>query len=167
MDLSPFANVPIILIIAGLAFIFVSKIKISGKWCIEPLENNTKPIFYMGIILLVLGFFSYVEIPTPNQTPNQIPTQTPTQTSTPPHLHLACKSGYVWRDASGPANGDFVCVTPLERKQAADENAASAVNMRKPGYVERNAFPGDNVWVTPEQMQTAQRQNAEGWQHTT
>lgn len=32
-----------------------------------------------------------------------------------------CKSGYVWREAY---SGDVVCVTPTERQEAKDENAA-------------------------------------------
>jgi len=82
MDSSPFANVPIILIIAGLIFIFVSKIKINGKWRIEPVENNDKSVFNIGIILLVLGFLSYVVMPIPSP-PIPTPTQPPTSAPIP------------------------------------------------------------------------------------
>jgi hypothetical protein len=51
-------------------------------------------------------------------------------------------------------------VTPQQRQQTADENAASAANADKPTYVKRRAFPGDDVWVTPEEAQELQAQNA-------
>ena len=33
-----------------------------------------------------------------------------------------CRNGYVWRDGT---EGDHVCVTPAERTQAAEQNAAA------------------------------------------
>jgi len=68
-----------------------------------------------------------------------------------------CRSGYVWREAFP---GDYVCVTPETRTQAAYDN--SQANARRdpggqwgpntcvPGYVWREAGPGDAVCVTPE-----------------
>ena len=75
-----------------------------------------------------------------------------------------CKQGYVWREAFG---GDYVCVTPRARDQAASDNGQA--NARKQpgggpygadtcrqGYVWREARAGDHVCVTPEvRAQTA------------
>ncbi|CAM5615300.1 hypothetical protein GCM10010343_11140 [Streptomyces avidinii] len=65
-----------------------------------------------------------------------------------------CKSGYVWREATGP--GDHVCVTPGVRAQAKDDNAHAAARRVSPsdptcisGYVWREATANDLVCVTP------------------
>ena len=67
-----------------------------------------------------------------------------------------CVSGFVWREA---APGDFVCVEPSQRDQAAADNAAAGSrvdpngafgpNTCISGFVWREAFPGDVVCVDP------------------
>lgn len=73
-----------------------------------------------------------------------------------------CANGYVWRDAF---SGDHVCVTPAQRQQAADQNAAAAGHTDgggqcKTGFVWRNAGPNDKVCVSPADAQAAAEQNA-------
>jgi hypothetical protein len=80
-----------------------------------------------------------------------------------------CVEGYVWRQAYP---GDYTCVLPAARQQAADDNAAAAsrrVSASNPtciqGLVWREARPGDEVCVTPDvRTQTAQ-QNADANQY--
>ncbi len=77
---------------------------------------------------------------------------------------VTCRQGYVWREAFP---GDFVCVTPETRAQAAFDNSQADArrdpggpwgpNTCRPGYVWREARPGDVVCVTPEtRAQTAE-----------
>lgn len=75
-----------------------------------------------------------------------------------------CKSGYVWRDAK---DGDGVCVTPAERAEAKQQNAAKAFTGTpsggcRSGYVWRDAWNGDGVCVTPFERSKAKQQNAMG-----
>lgn len=78
-----------------------------------------------------------------------------------------CGAGYVWRQVD-PA--DHVCVTPAQRNQAANENAATG--LKKPdgtciaGYVWRLADLADHVCVTPAQRSQAAEQNAAAASHT-
>jgi len=72
--------------------------------------------------------------------------------------------GYVWCQAFP---GDYVCVTPATRSQAASDNAAAPSRVEPgggaygpdtcvPGYVWRQANPTDHVCVTPDvRSQTA------------
>jgi hypothetical protein len=67
-----------------------------------------------------------------------------------------CKSGFVWREAFP---GDFVCVEPSQRDQAAADNAAAASRIDPhgasgpqsciSGFVWREAGAGDLVCVEP------------------
>jgi hypothetical protein len=67
-----------------------------------------------------------------------------------------CKSGFVWREAFP---GDFVCVEPGQRDQAAADNAAAASRIDPhgasgpqsciSGFVWREAGAGDLVCVEP------------------
>ena len=65
---------------------------------------------------------------------------------------------YVWREAFP---GDYVCVTPETRAQAAYDNSQADARREpggglygpdtcRPGFVWREAHPGDHVCVTPE-----------------
>jgi hypothetical protein len=69
-----------------------------------------------------------------------------------------CRQGFVWREAFP---GDYVCVTPATREQAARDNSqasarrqrgggASGPNTCIQGYVWREARPGDFVCVSPQ-----------------
>jgi hypothetical protein len=78
-----------------------------------------------------------------------------------------CIAGHVWR---GAFPDDVVCVTPAERQQVLDDNAAAASHTRpdgqcKPGYVWREAAPVDRVCVTPETRTLTAKQNAEANQN--
>ncbi|MGH3614757.1 MAG: hypothetical protein ACRDRK_19635 [Pseudonocardia sp.] len=78
-----------------------------------------------------------------------------------------CPQGYVWREA-GP--GDHVCVYPVRRQQARDDNAQARFRVDPRGpygpdtcirpYVWREAFRGDHVCVVPERR-------AEAWDDNT
>jgi hypothetical protein len=68
-----------------------------------------------------------------------------------------CKQGYVWREAF---QGDFACVTPESRAQAANDNGQARARIDPvnqsygpdtciQGYVWRQANPRDHVCVTP------------------
>jgi len=85
----------------------------------------------------------------------------------------ACKSGFVWREASA---ADHVCVSPSARDRTRDENAAASShvdpNAHGPGpanclvgYVWREAYPGDVVCVTPAVREIVRRENADGPSH--
>ncbi len=82
---------------------------------------------------------------------------------------LVCPGGYVWREASP---SDHVCVTPLQRKKAAAQNAAAAAHVSQTdhtsgpttcasGYVWREAYVGDVVCVTPSDRDAANDENAQ------
>lgn len=98
---------------------------------------------------------------TPTSPPPPTATFTPIPPSVTPHDPLACKPGFVWREAYA---GDKVCVTPATRSQALADNAA-AVSRRAPpntavplpygpdtcigGYVWREARATDHICVLP------------------
>jgi len=76
-----------------------------------------------------------------------------------------CVEGYVWR---GAFPNDFVCVTPADRKKAADQNAAAAGNHLahsancKLGFVWREASGpgnGDDVCVSEDDRQQVINEN--------
>ena len=79
-----------------------------------------------------------------------------------------CKSGFVWREATGP--GDHVCVTPATRTQARADNAAApkrravtgalGPNACKPNYVWREADQLDWVCVRPSVRAAVRADNA-------
>lgn len=80
-----------------------------------------------------------------------------------------CAEGYVWRQAYP---GDYTCVLPAARQQAANDNAAAASrkvsatnDACKPGYVWREARSGDEVCVTPQVRTETAQQNADANQH--
>jgi PEGA domain len=100
MDLNS-VSIPIILVSAGLIFIFVAYVPIKGHY--EIIVNNSKSARNIGAILLLLGLVLYIipniglnlgqsselhynetptPTPTPTLTPTPIPTPTPTQSST-------------------------------------------------------------------------------------
>jgi hypothetical protein len=80
-----------------------------------------------------------------------------------------CRQGFVWREAF---QGDYVCVTPETRAQAAQDNSQASAR-RQPGggasgpdtclqgYVWREARPNDLVCVTPETRAQAASDNAQ------
>jgi hypothetical protein len=81
----------------------------------------------------------------------------------------ACRQGFVWREAFP---GDYVCVTPETRAQAAQDNSQAASrrqpgggaygpNTCLPGFVWREARPDDLVCVTPETRAQAASDNAQ------
>jgi hypothetical protein len=81
---------------------------------------------------------------------------------------LVCPQGYVWREASPR---DHVCVTPLQRRITAQQNAAAAARVSQTdttygpntcvaGYVWREAFVRDVVCVTPAERDAALTENA-------
>jgi hypothetical protein len=79
----------------------------------------------------------------------------------------SCLPGYVWREAFA---GDYVCVEPWSRDQAASDNAsmsdridpncAYGADACLSGYVWREAFPGDHVCVDISQRTQAANDNA-------
>jgi hypothetical protein len=82
---------------------------------------------------------------------------------------VRCLRGYVWRQAYA---GDYVCVTPATRTQAAIDNAAAADRITggggafgaytcQPGYVWRQVVPADYVCVTPGTRAQAVADNAQ------
>ena len=85
---------------------------------------------------------------------------TPTAKATPPTPQTpgpTCLMGYVWRQA---IEGDYVCVPPATRTQAAADNAAAASRVNPQGgpygpdtclqgYVWRQVVTSDHVCVTP------------------
>jgi hypothetical protein len=72
----------------------------------------------------------------------------------------ACRSGFVWREASP---SDQVCVEPLSRQLVREENADQRNRMSsyrcKQGYVWREAGPTDYVCVEPAVREQARRDN--------
>ncbi len=64
----------------------------------------------------------------------------------PPEAAPPCPQGFVWREAFP---GDYVCVTPQSRSQAARENSDPAgAEPCRPGTVWREAGPSDHVCVS-------------------
>jgi hypothetical protein len=105
--------------------------------------------FGSGGIEPIIGTFPHTFIP--------IVTAVPSPTGTIGEPGVPCLQGYVWRQAFG---GDYVCVAPATRSQAAADNAV-AVSRVQPaggsygqytcvqGYVWRQVVPGDYTCVTP------------------
>jgi len=82
---------------------------------------------------------------------------------------VPCLMGYVWRQAYA---GDYVCVTPGQRSQAAADNAAAQGRIQagggaygqytcQQGYVWRQVVPDDYVCVTPAERAQAVADNAQ------
>ena len=82
---------------------------------------------------------------------------------------VPCLQGYVWRQAFA---GDYVCVTPDVRTQAAADNAAATGRIAvgggpygqytcQQGYVWRQVVPDDYVCVTPDVRDQAAADNAQ------
>jgi len=83
------------------------------------------------------------------------------------HAQAPCKQGYVWREAFP---GDYVCVTPQTREQAASDNGQANARRQpgggpygpdtcRQGYVWREARAGDHVCVTPSARDQAAADN--------
>jgi hypothetical protein len=96
-------------------------------------------------------------IPSFPHTPPTIVTSIPSPTGTIGDPGVPCLQGYVWRKAYA---GDYVCVTPANRAQAAADNAAAVSRVApgggaygqytcQQGYVWRQVVPDDYVCVTP------------------
>jgi len=82
---------------------------------------------------------------------------------------VPCLMGYVWRQAY---SGDYVCVTPDQRTQAAADNAAANTRIAaaggaygqytcQQGYVWRQVVPDDYVCVTPAERAQAAADDAQ------
>src|SRR5579863_5999228 len=82
---------------------------------------------------------------------------------------VPCLMGYVWRQAY---SGDYVCVTPGQRSQAAADNAAAQGRIQagggaygqytcQQGNVWRQVVPDDYVCVTPAERAQAAADNAQ------
>ncbi len=93
----------------------------------------------------------------------------PTPSGTIGDPGVPCLMGYVWRQAY---SGDYVCVTPGQRAQAAADNAAAPSRIAaaggaygeytcQQGYVWRQVVPGDYVCVTPAERAQAAADNAQ------
>lgn len=105
----------------------------------------------------------------PTPAPSTPPPQTPEPPTPAPVPPGTCVSGYVWREAF---DGDHVCVTPDERTQVAQDNAAGpsrvdpggayGPNTCLPGFVWRVARPEDLVCVTPDERQRVADDNQAG-----
>jgi hypothetical protein len=89
--------------------------------------------------------------------PITIVTAIPSPTGTIGDPGVPCLQGYVWRQAY---SGDYVCVTPATRAQAAADNAAAVSRVQSgggaygqytcvQGYVWRQVVPDDYTCVTP------------------
>lgn len=82
---------------------------------------------------------------------------------------VPCLQGYVWRQAY---SGDYVCVTPATRTQAAADNAAAVSRVQQgggaygqytcqQGYVWRQVVPDDYTCVTPDIRSQADDDNSQ------
>jgi hypothetical protein len=87
---------------------------------------------------------------------------------------VPCLKGYVWRQAYP---GDYVCVTPASRSQAAADDAAAVSRVApggglfgtytcKQGYVWRQVVPTDYVCVTPDVRAQAAYDNSRAGDRT-
>jgi hypothetical protein len=96
-------------------------------------------------------------IPTFPHLPIVIVTAIPSPTGTIGDPGVPCLMGYVWRQAY---SGDYVCVTPATRAQAAADNTAAASRVKSgggaygpytcvQGYVWRQVVADDYACVTP------------------
>jgi hypothetical protein len=101
----------------------------------------------------------------------QLPTvpTLPTPSGTIGDANVPCLMGYVWRQAY---SGDYVCVTPDQRSQAAADNAAASGRIQsgggaygqytcQQGYVWRQVVPDDYVCVTPAERAQAAADNGQ------
>ncbi len=102
-------------------------------------------------------FLPHKLIPYFPHTLTTIVTSIPSPTGTIGDPGVPCLQGYVWRKAYA---GDYVCVTPGNRAQAAADNAAALGRVApgggaygqytcQQGYVWRQVLPDDYVCVTP------------------
>jgi hypothetical protein len=108
---------------------------------------------------------SLVVTASPTEPPTPPPTESPSPTP-PPLPPDTCISGYVWREAYV---GDHVCVTPDQRTQVAQDNAAASARIDPvgaygpytcvSGYVWRVARPDDLVCVTPDERTLVAQDN--------
>ena len=96
-------------------------------------------------------------IPSFPHLPITIVTAIPSPTGTIGDPGVPCLQGYVWRQAY---SGDYVCVTPATRAQAAADDAAAVSRVQSgggaygqytcvQGYVWRQVVPDDYTCVTP------------------
>jgi hypothetical protein len=96
-------------------------------------------------------------------------TAIPSPTGTIGDPGVPCLQGYVWRQAYG---GDYVCVSPVTRSQAAADNAAALKRVQPgggaygqytclQGYVWRQVVPDDYICVTPAVRAQAGADNAQ------
>ena len=96
-------------------------------------------------------------IPSFPHLPITIVTAIPSPTGTIGDPGVPCLQGYVWRKAY---SGDYVCVTPATRTEAATDNAAAVSRVQSgggaygkytcvQGYVWRQVVPDDYTCVTP------------------
>jgi hypothetical protein len=103
------------------------------------------------------GVPPHLLIPSFPHTPPTIVTSIPSPSGTIGDPGVPCLQGYVWRQAFA---GDYVCVTPANRTEAAADNAAAVSRVQagggaygtytcQPGYVWRQVVPDDYVCVTP------------------
>jgi hypothetical protein len=108
-------------------------------------------------------------IPSFPHLPVIIVTAIPSPTGTIGDPGVPCLQGYVWRQAY---SGDYVCVTPATRAQAAADNAAAVSRVQTgggaygqytcvQGYVWRQAVPDDYTCVTPEVRAQAAYDNSQ------
>jgi hypothetical protein len=100
---------------------------------------------------------------------NPTVTAIPSPTGTIGDPGVPCLEGYVWRQAYA---GDYVCVTPVTRAQAAADNAAAVSRVQQgggaygqytcqQGYVWRQVVPTDYVCVTAAVRAQAQYDNSQ------
>jgi hypothetical protein len=103
------------------------------------------------------GTGPHLLIPTFPHTPPTIVTAIPSPSGTIGDPGVPCLQGYVWRQAFA---GDYVCVTPGNRAEAAADNAAALSRVQpgggaygtytcQQGYVWRQVVPDDYVCVIP------------------
>lgn len=122
MDWSFFANVPITLVIGGIVFIFVSKIKIGGKVVIEPVDaHNANSIYNIGILLVVFGIISYgltlaTDTYTNPSTSTTTPTTTPTTTTytDTPYSYPFAEFKKIWFESDVTEGGEIGMKTHLD-----------------------------------------------------
>jgi serine/threonine protein kinase len=103
----------------------------------------------------------------PAQQAEQKPAQQPAPIQTATLSPDACKTGYVWREATP---NDRICVTPQVRERTAFDNSKAQERRNDSaydpetcidGYVWREAVPGDRVCVTPQVRAQAVADNSQ------
>jgi hypothetical protein len=108
-------------------------------------------------------------IPSLPHLPITIVTALPSPTGTIGDPGVPCLQGYVWRQAYG---GDYVCVTPATRAQAAADDAAAVGRLQSgggaygqytciQGFVWRQVVPDDYTCVTPAVRSQASYDNSQ------